>query len=96
MSKDFMYRLSSGGTHRKKESTSKAGLQKGLTRATYIVPQEYADKIRAIAYWESYRQTVEEKKMVRVTVTDVASEALGDYVKKYERKHGKIEPIPED
>jgi hypothetical protein len=49
------------------------------TRATFIVREKYAEKLRDIAYWD------------RVTLKEVLDEALGAYIQRRERKE-KIQP----
>ncbi len=49
--------------------TSRKGLKKGWTRATFILRSHYLDKIKASAYWE------------RKKVKDVVDEILGLYLK---------------
>ncbi len=50
-----------------RKSTEK-GLQKGWTRATFIVDRTLNEKIKALAYWE------------RLTVKEVVHEALCQYL----------------
>lgn len=63
-------------------STSKRGTKPDETRATLIVNEEVLEKLKAIAYWE------------RTLIKDVVNEALEESVKRYEKKHGEIQPIP--
>ena len=91
-----MQSLTEGGARKKKVSKSKAGLPEGLTRATMILNEEDLDKLRSIAYWESFRRSQEAGKIVKVLIREVTAEAIAQYVKKYESKHGKVKPIPED
>jgi hypothetical protein len=49
--------------------TSQRGLQNGWTRNTFILREEYLEKINSLAYWE------------RKTIKDVVDEALGLYLK---------------
>jgi len=62
--------------------TSQEGTKEKETRATFIVNEEVLEKLKAIAYWD------------RKLIKEVISEALEDRVKKYERKNGTVEPIP--
>jgi hypothetical protein len=55
----------------------------GEERATYIVEIQLNEKIKEIAHWE------------RILIKDVLNTALREYVKKYEKQHGAIRPIPE-
>ena len=63
-------------------NTSKIGTKDNETRATFIVMEEYLDKLKAIAYWE------------RLKIKDTINLALKDYVKQYEKDKGEIQPIP--
>jgi hypothetical protein len=56
-------------------------LKEGLVRATFIVHRSQVDSIKAIAYWS------------RSSIKDIIGEALSDYIAKYEKKNGKVEPI---
>ncbi len=49
--------------------TSQKGLKKGWTRATFILRNDYLEKIKALAYWE------------RKKVKEVVDELLGVYLK---------------
>ncbi len=49
--------------------TSQKGLKSGWTRATFILRNDYLEKIKASAYWE------------RKSVKEVIDEALGNYLK---------------
>ena len=49
--------------------TSQKGLKSGWTRATFILRNDYLEKIKASAYWE------------RKSVKEVIDEALGSYLK---------------
>jgi len=49
--------------------TSQKGLKNGWTRATFILRDDYLEKIKALAYWE------------RKKVKEVVDEALGFYLK---------------
>lgn len=48
-------------------------------RATFIIREDYLEKIRAISYWD------------RLLVKDVMQLALGEYLEKY----GSVKPIPD-
>lgn len=110
MSKDFTKSLAGGGTGRgsKKEEqenslskkrkvpSRKKGLKEGETRVTFILPEEQVEKIKAVAYWDSFNRTQEEGRLVSVLIKDIAAEAVDEYLKRYERKNGKIKPIPEE
>ena len=49
--------------------TSQKGLKKGWTRATFILRNDYLEKIKALAYWE------------RKKVKEVVDDLLGLYLK---------------
>lgn len=48
------------------------------TRATYVVRQDLAEKMKFIAFWERTHQK------------DQVNAAFEHYIKDYEKKHGKI------
>lgn len=50
--------------------TSQAGTKPGETRATFIMNEDQLEKVKAIAYWD------------RVSIKDVLSHALDDYLAK--------------
>lgn len=50
--------------------TSQAGTKTGETRATFIMNEDQLEKVKAIAYWD------------RVSIKDVLSQALDDYLGK--------------
>lgn len=54
-------------------------LKSAETRATFIVREDYLEKIKAIAYWD------------RLLVKDVINLAFGQYLEKY----GNVKSIPE-
>jgi hypothetical protein len=56
-------------TEEKKKSTSTKGLEEGWTRATFIMREEYVQKLKAYAYWE------------RKTVKDVVDHMLEQFLK---------------
>jgi hypothetical protein len=49
--------------------TSQKGLKKGWTRATFILRNDYLEKIKALAYWE------------RKKVKEIVDELLGFHLK---------------
>ncbi len=65
------------------EKSSQEGTKEKETRATFIINEELLDKVKAIAYWE------------RLRIKDVINSSLEDAIAKYEKKNGKVEPIPE-
>ena len=69
-------------SQRKVKKTSELGLQEGLTRATFILSEDVLEKLKALAYWE------------RLKIKEAHEEAINEYLAKYEKKHGKIKPIP--
>ena len=62
---------------------TEAGCREGETRFTTILEKDLVDKVKRLAYWD------------RRTVKAVFTLALEDYVKIYEKKHGKLQAIPE-
>jgi hypothetical protein len=62
--------------------TSEDGTKEGETRATFIVNSSLLDKLKGIAYWE------------RIMIKEVIASALEEAVAKYEKKSGKVKPIP--
>jgi hypothetical protein len=62
--------------------SSQEGTKENETRATFIVNEELLEKLKAIAYWD------------RVLIKDVINKALLEVVDSYEKKSGKIKPIP--
>ncbi len=50
--------------------TSQQGLPNGWTRATFIIQEEHASKLKALAYWD------------RLTVKELMDEALTNFLKK--------------
>jgi len=54
---------------RKITSTVQEGLPEGWSRATYIVRENYIDKLKAVAYWD------------RKQIKEVLDEALNGYLK---------------
>lgn len=49
------------------QKTTNGGLRKGWTRATFILREEYVEKLKAIAYWE------------RTTIKEIMDNALSTY-----------------
>ncbi len=49
--------------------TSSHGLKKGWTRATFILREEYLERIKAIAYWQ------------RKNIKEVVDEVLENYLR---------------
>ena len=62
--------------------TSQVGTKENETRATFIVNEDLLEKLKAIAYWD------------RVLIKELINSALEETVTKYEKKQGKIKPIP--
>lgn len=60
-----------------------SGLPPGEERASLIVNVEAWNRFKAVCYWE------------RRTQKKLFNEIIEDYLARYEKKHGKIEPIPE-
>ena len=63
-------------------NTPEDGTREGERRITYILKKELIEQIENLAYWE------------RRMIKEIVGEALGDYVAKYEKKHGTIKPKP--
>ena len=61
------------------QSTSKQGLRQGLTRMTFIVREDYQDKLKYCAF-KSKR-----------SIKEILNEAIEDYVEKWERTYGPID-----
>lgn len=57
---------------------------KAEERATFIIPVDLHDQLKAIAYWE------------RLRIKDVVTSALSEYIEKYIDNNGVIQPLPED
>ena len=57
---------------------------KAEERATFIIPVDLHDQLKAIAYWE------------RLRIKDVVTSALSEYIEKYINDNGIIQPLPED
>lgn len=68
---------------RKVEKTSQEGTKEKETRATFIVNEDSLEKLKAIAYWD------------RKLIKDVVAETIDSYISSYEKKNGKVKPIPE-
>jgi hypothetical protein len=49
--------------------TSYDGLREGWTRATFILREDYLEKIKSLAYWK------------RRNIKEVMDDVLGDYLK---------------
>ena len=62
--------------------SSQEGTKENETRATFIVNEELLEKLKAVAYWD------------RVMIKDVINTALEETVVRYEKKNGKVKPIP--
>lgn len=62
--------------------TSQIGTKEEETRATFIVNEGSLEKIKAVAYWE------------RKQIKDVIALALTEYLSRYEKTAGPIQPIP--
>ena len=62
--------------------SSQEGTKENETRATFIVNEDLLEKLKAVAYWD------------RVMIKDVINTALEETVARYEKKNGKVKPIP--
>lgn len=76
--------------------TSQKGIREGDTRATFVVSEALLEKVKGLAYWESYNISLKSKRMVTVTIKEVVNKALQDAVDLYEKENGPIKPIPKD
>lgn len=54
--------------------SSQKGLQKGWSRATFILKKEYIDKLKALSYWE------------RTTIKEIIDDALSSYLRNKEEE----------
>lgn len=63
--------------------SSQEGTKENETRATFILRENLLDKIKNIAYWDS------------LLIKEVITNALLEYVVKYEKKNGEVKPIPQ-
>lgn len=64
------------------KSSVQKGLKEGETRATFIMQEEYLEKIKAIAYWD------------RKNIKDVLNDAMSAFIADYEKRNGAIQRIP--
>ena len=62
---------------------TEVGCRTGETRFTTILEKDLVEKVKRLAYWD------------RRTVKAVFALALEDYVRAYEKKHGKLMEVPE-
>lgn len=74
--------------------TSQKGTREGHTRATFVVSEALLEKVKGLAYWESYNISIKSKRMVTVTIKEIVNKALQDAVDLYEKENGPIKPIP--
>ncbi len=74
--------------------TSQKGTREGYTRATFVVSEALLEKVKGLAYWESYNISIKSKRMVTVTIKEIVNKALQDAVDLYEKENGPIKPIP--
>lgn len=79
ISKEIKY--SEGEKDKEVKGSVKAGLKEGETRATLILNEIVINKFKAISYWD------------RVPLKVIIDDALSDFIKIYEEKNGKINPI---
>jgi hypothetical protein len=73
--------------------SSQEGTKENETRATFIVREDYLEKIKSMAYWESLRLTIETQKPTTVFIKDIINTALGEAIERHEKKFGPIKPI---
>lgn len=62
--------------------TSQEGTREGETRATFILGEDLLDKVKAVAYWD------------RMLIKEVVTDALQQYLERYEEENGAIQPQP--
>jgi hypothetical protein len=67
---------------KEKTPAKKEGLAQGETRATFILPEVYVEKLKLIAYWD------------RLSIKDSATLAVKQYVEGWEKKNGPVKPKP--
>lgn len=67
------------GRPRRKISSSQNGLPLGETRMTFLVSEDQQEKLKYIAYRE------------RMSIKQIMSEAIQDYINKYEGLMGEID-----
>ena len=68
-SKQSLHSIQSKRNTQSKSKTTKQGLKEGWARATFIVREDYIDKLKAVAYWD------------RKQIKEVINEALTAYLK---------------
>ena len=76
---------------RQKRGAGRPAKNKNRERTTYLVDADLKAKIKRIAFEEGYRRSKEGNKIIDLSSQDIVGEALEEYVKKYESKHGKIQ-----
>jgi hypothetical protein len=69
LGEDIKQSTSSKQSNNSKASTTKKGLPEGWSRATFIVRDEYLEKIKAVGYWD------------RKQIKEVLDEAITGYLK---------------
>lgn len=67
------------GRPRKKSTTCQNGLPEGETRMTFLVSEIQQDKLKYISFRE------------RLSIKSIMSEAIQDYINKYEEMFGEID-----
>lgn len=60
-------------------SSSQQGLREGYTRMTFIVKEEYQDKLKFCSF------------KTKQSIKEILNEAIQDYLTKYETMYGKID-----
>jgi hypothetical protein len=71
------------GRPKSKVRTKETGCREGETRFTTILDKELVENARKLAYWD------------RRTVKAVFTLAMEEYIRNYEKKNGKLKPVPE-
>ena len=67
------------GRPRRKTSTSQNGLPVGETRMTFLIDEEQQEKLKYISFRE------------RMSIKQIMSEAIQDYLNRYEEMYGEID-----
>lgn len=62
--------------------SNQEGLSGDWSRVTYILREGTIEKIKGIAYWQ------------RVQLKELVSQIMEQYIDDYEKKNGKVKPIP--
>jgi hypothetical protein len=66
-----------------KNTVEKKSVEKTEIRSTFIVDKEKLEQLKAIAFNHN------------ILIKDVVDSAFTKYITQYEKKHGKVQPIPD-